>query len=226
MASLRKKYKNLNRHLVDAAVADFAATVDAGQRVLDIGAGTGHYRRHFAPGCYIGLDRGYEQGHVRGLDVVADIRSMPINDGVMDAAICVEVIEHVYETADFLTEIARVLRPGGRLLLTSPLCFGEHMAPWDYHRFTRHAYEKMAVSSGLEIESLQPRGGYFILLAYLVARVPDELTRSGGRTAELLKPIFRLLCTYLVAPLLVRLDGLDRRKQFTLGYVCCLRKRA
>jgi SAM-dependent methyltransferase len=226
MASLRKKYKNLNRHLLDVAVADFAATVDSGQRVLDIGAGTGHYRRHFAPGCYIGLDRGYEQGHVRGLDVVADIRSMPITDGVMDAAICVEVIEHVYETEDFLAEITRVLRPGGRLLLTSPLCFGEHMAPWDYHRFTRHAYEKMAASAGLEIELLQPRGGYFMLLAYLVARIPDELTRSGGRSAHLLKPIARLFCTYIVAPLLARLDGLDRRKQFTLGYVCRLRKRA
>jgi SAM-dependent methyltransferase len=222
---VRAKLKNLNRYLIDRAVASFARSLPSGIVMLDVGAGGGHYRRHFAAQRYVAVDRGFEQPGYAGLDVAGDIRRLPFGDASVEAAMCVEVIEHVYETREFLAELARVLAPGARLLLTSPLCYGEHMQPWDFHRFTRYALERLMAEAGFDIESLEARGGFFTLAAYLVARVPDELVRNGGFFARALKPLARLLCTYLLAPLLLSLDGLDRNRRFTLGYVCVARRR-
>lgn len=111
------------------------------------------------------------------------------------------------------------------MLLTSPLCYGEHMQPWDFHRFTRFALDRLFDASGLEIVALEPRGGFFTLTAYLVARLPDELARNGSWCARLAKPVARLAFTYLLAPLLLQLDRLDSRKHFTLGYSCLVRRR-
>ncbi|MBU0753441.1 MAG: class I SAM-dependent methyltransferase [Gammaproteobacteria bacterium] len=222
---MRSRLKNLNRHLIDRAVAAYAAALPPGITMLDVGAGGGHYRHHFSGQRYLAVDRGYENGSHRGLDIVGDVRRLPVADGAVEAAMCVEVIEHVFETEAFLAELARVLASGGRLLLTSPLCYGEHMQPWDFHRFTRYALQRLLDAAGFEIESLAPRGGFFTLAAYLVARVPDELVRNGGRLARLAKPLARLACTYLAAPLLLSLDGLDRQQRFTLGFVCVARKR-
>lgn len=224
---MRSRLKNLNRHFIDCAVAAFAARLQPGVRVVDVGAGGGHYRYRFAAQTYFAVDRGYEQASHAGLDVITDIRALPCAEGSADAALCVEVIEHVFETTQLLTELGRIIRPGGLLLLTSPLCFGEHMQPWDFHRFTRFALEKLLDDAKFEIESLEARGGFFTLTAYLVARVPDELMRSlqARWYARPLKTVTRLLCTYLLAPLLLMLDPLDRQQRFTLGYVCIARRR-
>lgn len=222
---MRSRLKNLNRYLIDRAVAAFAGSLPAGATMLDVGAGGGHYRHHFAAQRYVAVDRGYEQSGHAGLDVAGDIRRLPFADRAVSAAMCVEVIEHVYETREFLAELARVLAPGARLLLTSPLCYGEHMQPWDFHRFTRYALQRLLPEAGFEVESLEARGGFFTLAAYLVARVPDELVRNGGGLARLAKPLARLACTYLLAPLLLALDPLDRNRRFTLGYVCVARRR-
>lgn len=222
---MRSRFKNLNRYLLDGAVKAFASRLPPSVLMLDIGAGGGHYRQYFGKQHYLAIDRGYEQQGSAGLDVTGDIRKMPFVTGSIDAAICVEVIEHVFETSSFLDEVARVMAPGAPLLLTSPLCYGEHMHPWDFHRFTRFALERLFATSGLELASLEPRGGIFTLTAYLVARLPDELARCGGWRAHFVKPIARLIFTYLLAPLLLLADRADTRRHFTLGYICVARKR-
>lgn len=223
---MRIRLKNINRYFIDRSVASFSAQLPSGARVIDVGAGGGHYRHLFAEQAYFALDRGYEQSSHAGLDVIADIRMMPYAEGKIDAAICVEVIEHVFETTQLLGELNRIIRPGGHLLLTSPLCFGEHMPPWDFYRFTRFALEKLLTDAKFEIESLEARGGFFMLTAYLVARIPDELMRNlqAHWYAKPLKVVARMLCTYFLAPLLLALDPLDRQQRFTLGYVCIARR--
>lgn len=220
------RYKNLNRALLDDSVAEFAASLRAGATVLDVGAGSGHYRRSFPEQHYLALDRGYEQDSLAGLDVAADVYALPIRRAAVDAAICVEVIEHVPDTARFLHELAQVLRPGGRLLLTAPLCYGEHMAPHDFQRYTRYALERHFRTAGLTVIKLAPRGGFFTLLAYLMGRLPDEVVRNLRRRwlARLCKPLLRIVATYGLSPVLLRMDRLDRHKRFTLGYICLLQK--
>ena len=58
---VRARLKNLNRYLIDRAVAAFARTLPTDIAMLDVGAGGGHYRHHFAAQRYVAVDRGFEQ---------------------------------------------------------------------------------------------------------------------------------------------------------------------
>ena len=49
---------------------------------------------------------------------------------------CNQVLEHVFNPDDFVREIARVLKPGGALLLTVPFVWNEHEQPYDYARYS------------------------------------------------------------------------------------------
>ena len=52
--------------------------------------------------------------------VVGDVQSLPFDDGAFDVVICTEVIEHVVSPTRGIAELARVLRPGGTLVLSTP----------------------------------------------------------------------------------------------------------
>ena len=218
------RLKNINRALVTEAVRSFAASLAPGARVLDVGAGSGHYRPLFAGRDYLAVDRGYEQQDRRGLSLVADIGAIPLADGTVDHALCMEVLEHLRDPLPVLREIRRVVRPGGDVLVSTPLCLGEHMQPYDFQRYTRYALDAMFVEAGFVVLSIRPRGGFFTLLAYLLARVPDELLRQRRGVVRHFKPLLRLLTTYSLTPLFLGLDRLDQRQEFTLGFVCRLRR--
>ena len=100
-----------------------------GDRVLDLGCGTGRFvaAARDAGADVVGVDiaeRALERA--RRVAPGADLRlvsadgTLPLGHGEVDLVWCSEVLEHVPDTAGFLTEVRRVLRRGGRLLLTVP----------------------------------------------------------------------------------------------------------
>jgi SAM-dependent methyltransferase len=116
----------------------YAAAVDdlglrAGQTALDAGCGTGralpHLRGAVGPGgTVLGVDltpemlataRRYGR-HRHGWLVLADARHLPLRDGGVDAAFAAGLLPHLPDPDGGLTELARVIRPGGRLALFHP----------------------------------------------------------------------------------------------------------
>jgi SAM-dependent methyltransferase len=105
----------------------------AGQAALDLGCGTGralpHLRRAVGPGgAVLGLDLTPEmlaaaRRHGRDADallVLADARRLPLRSGSVDAAFAAGLLPHLPDPAHGLTELARVVRPGGQLALFHP----------------------------------------------------------------------------------------------------------
>jgi SAM-dependent methyltransferase len=103
--------------------------------VLIVGAGHDPYRHLFAGAAsYTCLDIEPLPGIT---DVVADATCMPLAGGAFDCVLATECLEHVADPFRFVSEITRVTRPGGQIVLTVPFLFHQHGDPHDYWRPTR-----------------------------------------------------------------------------------------
>jgi SAM-dependent methyltransferase len=100
-----------------------------GERVLDVGCGAGRFvaalREAGAEPIGVelaeaALERARANAPGADLRLVADDGSLPLEHASVDLVWCSEVLEHVPDTAHLLLEVRRVLRPGGRLLVTVP----------------------------------------------------------------------------------------------------------
>lgn len=120
--------------------------------VLDIGCPNRWTEAHLTEGChYIGLDYLATGGALYGAhpDIFADASRLPLPDASIDTVLLLEVLEHLHQPAQALSEIARVLRPGGQLLLTVPFLYPVHDAPHDYQRYTCHGLTREMEAVGL-----------------------------------------------------------------------------
>jgi SAM-dependent methyltransferase len=214
----------LRRHVlyfeacIEDAVGALAAGLPDGARILDAGAGEGRYAALFGRHRYCGVDLGIgDPGwNYRGLDAVADLAVLPFPEACFDACLSIVTLEHVKDPARVLGELARVLAGGGRLLLVVPQEWEVHQAPHDYWRFTRHGVAMLLTAAGFTNDEILPVGGFFRLLA-------RRLLNGLQFFPPWLIPVAALL---LAPPALVlpALEFLDRRRDFTLGYICTARK--
>jgi ubiquinone/menaquinone biosynthesis C-methylase UbiE len=138
-------------HLRDQ-VAAFAKAQPAGSRVLDVGCGLRPYEPLFAHGEYVGIDVPDSGREVEGklADRWFDGRKIPYEDEEFDAVICTQVLEHAVDSDGLLAEMHRVLRRGGRLLVTVPFMWGEHETPYDFRRFSSFGIRAAAERAGFE----------------------------------------------------------------------------
>jgi len=203
---------------IENAVAEFAESLAPGARLLDAGAGETRFARYFAKQRYCGVDLavGDAAWDYSSLSAVADLGALPFCDGAFDGAIHIVTIEHLKEPARALRELARVLRPGAEILVAAPHEWEVHQAPHDYFRYTRYGLAHLLGTAGFEILEMRPAGGYFRLLA---RRLLNGLQFFAGG----IRWIWFVPAAILVVPpalFLPLLDGLDRERNFTLGYIC------
>ena len=163
--------------------AQLRRLVGTGTRVLDVGCGDQPFRDEIASlgGRYVGIDVDAPAGTPDGR-VLGTVVAMPVRDASFDVVVCSEVLEHVWETADAFSELQRVTRPGGRILITVPFIYPLHEAPRDFVRLTPYAIERLAALHGLEVERLERAGHESQAMAVLLDRwlvrtqLPDAST--------------------------------------------------
>ena len=143
--------------------------------VLEIGSGQDTYTRDWflAKSPTIKFLRsdvstgGYGRSQTIEADFYAllcDATCLGIRDKSLDGVICSEVLEHVPNYQAALTEIARVLRPGAKLLITSPFLYPLH-GPFDFWRFAPEAFELLLQAQftilNLEIAPMRKHAALF-----------------------------------------------------------------
>jgi len=164
-----------------------------GDRVLDLGCGTGRFvaAARDAGADVVGVDiaeRALERARrvAPGADLrlVSDDGTLPLGHGEVDLVWCSEVLEHVPDTAGFLTEVRRVLRRGGRLLLTVPdhgrlkrtllalARYEPHYDPLGQHLrfYSRRSLTAVLHDTGFDGVRLAPLGGPPLLRRAIVVR--------------------------------------------------------
>jgi 2-polyprenyl-3-methyl-5-hydroxy-6-metoxy-1,4-benzoquinol methylase len=142
--------------------------LSGGERVLDVGCGEAAFAAPIgsAGASYVGVDVAEEPlRRARERDPALDLRlvdgeaAWDLGDASFDVVWAGEVLEHVADTAAFLSELRRVLRPAGRLLISTPA-----------HDRARMLW--LAVSARARAAHFDPRGGH---LRFYTRRSLSEL---------------------------------------------------
>lgn len=125
--------------------------------MLDLGADRQPYRSELSGRIdrYIATDFEYRPG----LDFLSSATHVPLADESVDSILMTEVLEHVSDPFLAAREAFRVLRKGGKLLLTTPQTWGLHGEPHDYYRFTQHGLRHVLTSAGFQIDVIEPYSG-------------------------------------------------------------------
>ncbi len=146
-----------------------------GQTLLDVGCGSQPYRGLFKVDRYIGLEYDTPSNRAtKHAELWYDGSRFPLHDGSVDVVLCNQVLEHVFTPDAFLSEIARVLRPGGQVLLTVPFVWDEHEQPYDFGRYTRFGIVAVLERAGFMIELHEQTVSDARLLVQLLAANLDK----------------------------------------------------
>lgn len=190
-------------------------------KLLDLGAGMvpfyGIYKDQVAENvCIDWANSLHSNPH---LDIVADLNQpFPIPDDSFDSILCSDVLEHIADPFAFMRETARVLKPGGDLMLMVPFFYWLHETPHDYYRYTEFALRKMCADNQLEVVELRAYGGYLEVLFDLLSK---GLGKSKG-LSRVFYPIAKWIVGWKISQKIQRKTS----ARFPLGYCLVARKKA
>jgi len=202
---MRRFWKAIGSGLDNQAVRDIfvenqLAAVKSGARLLDAGAGSQRYREHCNHLDYVSQDFGsysvdekativnvegstsaeYAYGPI---DIQGDIWDIDSPDESFDVVLCTEVLEHIPYPIATVEEFQRVLKPGGKLILTAPSNCLRHFDPFFFTSgFSDRWFHRILSESGFEVQEVTPVGDYYLWLAV-------EMARTGGRHSIFAKAI-------------------------------------
>src|SRR5262249_1376491 len=186
-------------------------------RLLGVGCGDKPYERIFRPHIaeYFGIEHeaafsatGANLGSSRP-DYLYDGDQLPFEKGTFDTVLSVQVLEHTPYPRRLISEMARVLKTDGTLILAAPFSFRLHEEPRDYFRYSPHGLRELCREAGLVIDHIEQVGSLWSLVghklnSYLALRVArigsaaQELGKLGHEAPQQLRA--RLWTVPLVAP--------------------------
>jgi SAM-dependent methyltransferase len=118
-------------------------------RVLDYGSADAPYRRFFAPSVdYIAADL---PGNPDATLTILPDGTVPLDNDSVDVVLSTQVLEHAKDPSRYLGECHRVLRSGGRMLLSTHGFMVYHPDPVDLWRWTCEGLRQIVVDAGFEI---------------------------------------------------------------------------
>ena len=190
----------LIRYLPVGGDGSVAATGSRRLVLLDVGCGTGATLRAIADlGDGVGIDRSLQALRFcqrRGLKelALASAEALPVRTGSADVVLALDLLEHIEDDAAACREFARVLRPGGLLLITvpaSPELWSEHDEALDHvRRYRAGRLRRILTEAGFRTERLSPVIATLLLPIAALRLIQRVLPRKKGapETAFIIPP--------------------------------------
>lgn len=160
--------------------------------VLDFGCGSKPYESLFSKATsYIGVDievSGHNHQNSK-IDFFYDGSTLPFPEQRFDAIVCFEVLEHVFNIDAVLAEMSRVLKPGGKLLVSVPFAWDEHEIPFDFARYTSFGLRHVLERNGFGVlESIKTTSYVLAVCQMFIAYLQQHVLPKGpvaGRLSQL-----------------------------------------
>ncbi|WP_238009745.1 methyltransferase domain-containing protein [Dactylosporangium sp. AC04546] len=169
------------------AVRGFLKSFDLDRDVVaDFGCGT--HRRDERIVCMDG-------GSYGNVDIVTDLRRLPLADNSLAGGVSIAVLEHVPDPAAHIAEMHRVLKPGGRMLVFVPFMQPFHASPYDFQRYTEVGLKEQFPQ--FEVLSVKPGAGPTSGMVWVLQEWLAMLLSFGS--AKLYRLVLPL--TWLLSPL-------------------------
>jgi SAM-dependent methyltransferase len=151
-----------------------AAAPRAKGRLLDVGCGDKPYEATFRPYVteYVGIEHESvfattnASAGERRPDLYYDGKRLPFDDGSFDTVLSIQVIEHTPHPQTVVSEMARVLKPDGILILSAPFSGRLHEEPNDFFRYTPHGLRAMCGEAGLEVVEVRGQGSFWSVVGH------------------------------------------------------------
>jgi len=141
-------------------------------KVIDLGCGNMPYKHWILSQSnveqYIGIDVSSSEYYQKAPDVIWDGVQIPFNDSSADVVLLTEVVEHLSHPDQVLAEIFRVLKPGGKLIGTTPFFWPIHEAPNDIRRFTPFGMKIVLEAAQFNVVKVVSTGGWRVSLAQFI----------------------------------------------------------
>ncbi len=154
------------------------------------------------------------------VDQVCDALNLPFKAGSFDTYASFETLEHIDYPEKFFSEASRVLRPGGKMLVSVPFMYREHSegTGYDYHRFTISCLKKLCKDNGMKATRVFTYSYFGTAMAAFTNQYVVRKIAEGNLLVKLIFFIaspFVFITTNIVGFII---DSLDHDERFASHY--------
>lgn len=168
--------------------------------LLDVGCGEMPYKNLILESSrvknYVGVDIENESyQRVLKPDLFWDGEKLPVADKCYNCSLLIEVLEHVQDPESVLSEVHRILKEGGYLLITVPFLWPLHDVPYDEYRYTPFALKRLMKEAGFKIIKMEGFGSWHASMASMIALYCRRALTGRKRSvaSRLMKPLISYL---------------------------------
>jgi len=182
-------------------------------RTLDCGCGSVPFFEVYKSQIseVICLDKCAPKDGINHIDIEADInQKLPLNNDEFDSILLTDVLCHVQKPSNLVSEMSRVLKPGGHLFLATPFQSWMSDYPHQYFHATDQGLKLMCEEAGLKVVHLESYGGFADI------RIDNLNKRMTGKWNN---RVFRLLAKFLIKTVWYRRTNEKNKYHYSIGFV-------
>lgn len=149
------------------------------------------------------------------LDLEHDItQPIPLEDGRFDTIILSDVLEHIAAPEQLWAEMARLLAPGGKIIMNVPFMYWLHEQPHDFYRYTEFALRRFVAQAGLTLVLVESLGGAPEVVADIVSKIVRRVPLLGVGVSRSIQAF----TSWIIRTGAGRRASASTRDSFPIGY--------
>ena len=214
-----KASKKLSRKIICSFLEQEFSTIEANSDVLNVGSGgdVESLLANYAKENNFFV-KSFDIDETRKPDILGDICQYDFGqEDIFDCIVMSEVLEHLHSPHLAISNIQKILKPNGKLVITVPFIFPIHDRPYDYYRYTKYGLHFL-LKNFQEIQ-VEERNSWGEAINVLFVRLVMEKTKA----ARICAPIV-VFIAFTMTPVWLLMAKIIPSDFLTTGYVVTARK--